>query len=128
MSQADLIYLASPYSHDNPAVRQLRFRVACEATVYLMQRGMAVFSPIVHSHPLAGLGLPDGWAFWQGVDMRFLTVCDRLVVLMLPGWRESVGVQDEIRVCETAGTLLEYMIWPPEPEEQVKASEQGNVG
>lgn len=112
----DLCYLASPYSHPDPAVRQVRYEIACEATAHLMRQGLHVFSPIVHSHPLAGI-LPAGWDFWQGIDVHFLGLCQRFIVLMLPGWRESVGVQDEIRMRQSAGRDIEYMAWPPEQEE-----------
>lgn len=113
----DLCYLASPYSHPDPAVRQIRFQVACEATAYLMRQGMHVFSPIVHSHPLASYGLPEGWDFWRGPDSHFLSLCQRFVVLMLPGWRESIGVQDEIHMRQAAGRDVEYLAWPPDTEE-----------
>jgi len=40
-----MIYLASPYSHPDPAVRAERYRAACRATAALL---------------LAGPGLPAG--------------------------------------------------------------------
>lgn len=47
-----MIYLASPYSHPDPAVEELRFEAACEAACKLMQQGHHVFSPIAHTHPV----------------------------------------------------------------------------
>lgn len=93
-----MIYLASPYSHPETAVREQRFRTACMATAELMKRGENVFSPIVHSHPLVVHGLPNTWEFWQRVDREYLERCEKLVVLMLAGWQESVGVQAEIAI------------------------------
>jgi hypothetical protein len=52
-----VIYLASPYSHPNPAVREQRFQAACQAAAALLRSGQAVFAPIVHSHPLVAYGL-----------------------------------------------------------------------
>jgi hypothetical protein len=60
-----MIYLACPYTHPNPAVREQRFEAACVATASLMRSGKTVFSPIVHSHPLVHYGLPIEWEFWQ---------------------------------------------------------------
>ena len=111
----DLYYLASPYTNPDPAVRQVRFQAACEATAHLMRQGLHDFSPIVHRHPLTAY-LPAGWDFWRPVDLHFLGLCQRFIVLMLPGWRESVGVGDEIRAWTATGRAVEYMSWPPEQE------------
>lgn len=97
-----MIYLASPYSHPDPDVREQRYRAACHAAAELIQAGHIVFSPVIHSHPLTAFGLPTGWEFWQRVDLALLERCDEVVVLKLEGWEESVGVHAEIR---TAGEL-----------------------
>ncbi len=47
-----MIYLASPYTHVDAAVRESRFDAACLAMSTLMRAGLSVYSPIVHSHPL----------------------------------------------------------------------------
>jgi len=104
-----IIYLASPYSHPDPAVRELRFRAACQAAVALLHAGRVVFSPIAHSHPLVEHGLPTSWNFWQRFDCELLTRCDEVMVLMLDGWEESVGVQAEIRIARELGKLVRYL-------------------
>jgi nucleoside 2-deoxyribosyltransferase len=104
-----MIYLASPYSHLDPAVREQRFRAACQAAVALLHAGRVVFSPIAHSHPLAQHGLPGNWQFWERYDRAFLERCDEVVVLMLDGWEESVGVQAEIRTAREFGKPVRYL-------------------
>ncbi|ADV63022.1 Domain of unknown function DUF1937 [Isosphaera pallida ATCC 43644] len=104
-----MIYLASPYSHPDPAVREQRFRAACRAAVALLCAGQVVFSPITHSHPLAQHGLPGSWQFWEQYDRKFLERCDEVVVLMLDGWEESVGVQAEIRIARELGKPVRYL-------------------
>jgi hypothetical protein len=84
-------------------VREQRYRAACQTAAALLRAGHATFSPIVHCHPLVEHGLPTEWEFWQQVDRRFLVQCDEVVVLMLDGWRESVGVQTEIRIARELG-------------------------
>lgn len=91
-----MIYLSSPYTHPDPRVREWRFREACRAAAALLRAGITVFSPIAHSHPIACFGMPTSWEFWSQVDREYLSRCDVLAVLTLPGWRESVGVQAEI--------------------------------
>ena len=92
-----MIYLASPYTHSDHRVRQRRFDEACRAAAALLRAGVAVFSPVAHSHPIAHFGLPTTWEFWAAADREFLARCDVLAVLTLPGWRESVGVQAEMQ-------------------------------
>ena len=93
-----MIYLASPYSHPDPAIRKLRFRAACKAAAALIRAGATVYSPIVHSHPLEAYGLPTDWKFWERIDREHLARCDDVVVLKLAGWDRSIGVQAEIAI------------------------------
>jgi hypothetical protein len=104
-----IVYLASPYSHPDPAVRQARYRAVCRAAAALLAAGQPVFSPIAHSHPLVEYGLPANWSFWQRYDQELLARCDELVVLMLPGWCESVGVQAEIQIARELGKPVRYL-------------------
>jgi hypothetical protein len=104
-----VIYLACPYTHPDPAVRDQRFEAACVATASLMRAGRSVFSPIVHSHPLVRYGLPVEWDFWQAQDCEHLRGCDCVVVLTLEGWETSVGVQAEVRLANELGLPIHYL-------------------
>ena len=104
-----MIYLASPYSHPDAAVREQRFREACRATAVLLRAGHAVFSPIAYSHVLVEHGLPSDWAFWERHDQELLARCDEVVVLQLDGWIDSVGVQAEIALARTLGKPLKFV-------------------
>lgn len=107
------IYLASPYSHPDRAVREARFRAACRAAAQLMDAGQRVFSPIAHSHAIEehGMGERRPADFWLRQDGPLLCCADELWVLMLDGWRESKGVQEEIRICELLGKPVRYLPW-----------------
>ena len=55
----ELIYIASPYSHESQNVMRDRFHAVCEYAGRMMQAGKVVYSPIAHSHPIAmRVGLP----------------------------------------------------------------------
>lgn len=41
-----MIYLASPYTHANAAIRQQRFDAVCRVAAELMRRSEIFFSPI----------------------------------------------------------------------------------
>lgn len=64
----------------------------------MLRRGLVVYSPIVHNHPIAELiDLPKDWAFWEKIDITMLAKCDMLYVLKINGWEKSRGVAAEIK-------------------------------
>lgn len=117
-----MIYLASPYTHDDPAIREARFEAACHAAGQLMMvTGDNVFSAIAHTHPIATrCDLSLGWAYWKSFDLKMLEACDELVVLMLDGWRESKGVTAEIAFANEMGIPVNYMTDEPHGFERVE--------
>jgi len=104
-----MIYLASPFTHSDPAVRQQRFEAACRAAAALISRGKTVFSPISHSYGICRYGVPLDWRFWERHDRCHLQSCDEVVVLMLDGWSESVGVQAEIAIAHELGKPVTFL-------------------
>lgn len=102
-------YLGAPYSHDDFAVREMRFQQISVAAAHLMNQGEIVFSPISHSHPLAVYGtLPTDWGFWQRFDRLFLGLCEKLIVLKLPGWETSAGLLRETFIASELGKPIVY--------------------
>ncbi len=104
-----MIYLASPYSHPDPAIREQRYRAVCRAAVALIHAGHVVFSPIAHSHALVEHGLPVDWLFWEPHDRHHLAHCDEVVVLTLDGWDSSVGVREEVRIAKEMNKPVRYL-------------------
>lgn len=105
-----LIYLAVPYSHPDPAVREARFHEANRIASQLMRDGHYVFSPISHTHPIAlAGGLPTGWDFWEGYDRAILACCSKLLVVTLDGWKDSRGVQAEMAIARELGIRVETL-------------------
>jgi hypothetical protein len=104
-----MIYLASPYSHPDPVVREKRFRMACRITARLVHAGRVVLSPVVHGHPLVGFGLPTDWSFWQRIDRAYLARCDEVMVLVQDGWELSAGVRSELVYARELGKPVRYL-------------------
>lgn len=107
-----LTYLACPYSHKSSTVRAFRFRAATQAAAWWMEKypRSNVFSPITHSAPLHDIaGMRGDWSFWKRIDTEYLRVSRRLVVLKIPGWEESVGVQAEIRLAKQMDIPIVYL-------------------
>lgn len=91
-------YLASPYAK-YPLGREAAFQLACRTAGGLMQDGVAVFSPIAHSHPVAEACsyLPDSHEFWvEQVDLPMMRAAIGIIVLRADGWQESKGMTWEI--------------------------------
>jgi uncharacterized protein DUF1937 len=102
-------YLCAPYSHPDPEVRKARYEAVCKAAGDLMCEGKTIFSPLSHTHPIQQRMREDkGHDFWMKADYPFLVAADGLIVLMLDGWQESKGVEEEIRVASYLGKPIVY--------------------
>jgi hypothetical protein len=107
-----LSYLASPYSHSDHSVMVDRFNRVSKVAAKYMSNGEYVFSPIAHTHPIAEASngtLPRDWKFWEGYDKVMISCCDRLLVLMIDGWKESKGINGEIEIAQNLGIDIEYI-------------------
>lgn len=97
------IYIASPYYHNNPAVREQRYLAVQKYAVHLMKQRDAVYSPIAHNHPLHHHfpeSLQHDFDFWMAMDLPILKRARVLHVYQLDGWAESRGVAREVAVAE----------------------------
>lgn len=96
-----MIYLASPYSHKNPAIRNARYHAAFAYATYAMSKGEVIFSPIVYGHEFAINGYAQtDHLWWQRFNERILLAATELRVLQLIGWDDSLGVTHEIEFAE----------------------------
>jgi len=89
-----------------------RWAIANQVAAKLMSEGNYVFSPISHTHPIKEVSngkLPGGWEYWEGFDRQFLNVCKKIIVIRIPGWEESKGVQAEIKIGRELGIPVEYI-------------------
>lgn len=102
-------YLASPYSHSDPAVRQGRYEAVFAATRRLMDEGGLVFSPIVYSHQFALLDGPGDWESWRPFDIHMLRAMGQLTIYKLPGWEDSVGVLAEYKFALNCIITINYL-------------------
>jgi len=100
-NEKGLWYLAAPYSHKDDYIRYLRVLQINKVASHLFDEGYWIFSPISHTHPIKEVSAPgqiarDGsWEFWKEYDEYMLSLCDGIIVLMLDGYENSVGVTAE---------------------------------
>lgn len=103
-------YLATPYSR-YPEGPEAAFRAACWQAGVLMQAGVPVFSPIAHSHPIAAeCGIdPLDLDLWLRVDRPMMSRARGLIVVRLPTWETSKGVEHEIAFFRGEARPVFYM-------------------
>ena len=105
-----LHYLASPYSHPDPAVMEERRVAACRKAWELIASGLAVISPIARNVAMIGVaGCAAGWERWREQGSAVLAACGKVLVLRLPGYEQSVGVAAEIAIAESLVIPVEYI-------------------
>lgn len=106
-----MIYLASAYSHPDSLIMKTRFFLAEEITAKLLQRGLVVYSPIVHCHELAAkYELPTTFEFWRRYNFGMLRLASRMYVFAPDqAWKKSVGVQGEIGFACEAGIPIQII-------------------
>jgi hypothetical protein len=112
-SARNVIYLACPYTHPDPAVRKARFEIATAIAAELIRAGHIVYSPITMTHPidmmLAGASNTLGSDYWVAFDEAFMEMCSEMVVIRLDGWRRSNGIQREISYFTNHKKPIRYM-------------------
>jgi len=105
-----MIYLATPYTHDDPAVMLERFLQVNRTAARLMASGVHLISPISHTHPIALAGeLPTSWDYWEAYDRRLIEICTGMSVVCQDGWDCSVGVTAEVNIAREFGLAVEFI-------------------
>jgi len=105
-----MIYLACPYSHRDPAVREARFHAANRLAARLMEGGHVVFSPLSMSHPIEGhMSEIHDTDWWMRIGLAFMENCASCVVVAVDGWETSKGVAIEIAWFKARGLPVSFM-------------------
>lgn len=108
-----LIYLAVPYSNNNPTIEESRFKEVNLAAAHFFRAGLQIFSPISHCHPIK-TDIGGSFEIWGKFCIEMLSKCDELYVLTMPGWRESKGVSEEIKFSLNNNIPVTYIEWRSE--------------
>ena len=102
-------YLASPYSKWEDREE------ACEAVskvwAELHNEGICCISPIAGSHQATKFGAAGRWEDWKRLDTALIVnpMCLGIIVVKFDGWKESVGVTEEIAIARNNQKPVFYM-------------------
>src|SRR5258708_6960476 len=107
-------YLGSPYT-GSPEIMEVRYEAVLQATKWLLEKRIWVYSPIIHCHELAKrFNLPRDAAFWRDYNRAMLSSASTFLILSLPGWADSVGLQAEIDIATDLKMPVMFMSLPPQ--------------
>lgn len=105
----DLIYLACPYSGTKDEIDH-RVALLMHFDAQLMQRNIFTVSPVYkHLMRLHNEKIPGDWAYWGSYSEAVLTKCAMMIVLCMPGWKESPGVKGEIKIARERNIPVMYL-------------------
>lgn len=101
-----LYYVATPFGHPEPVVREMRYQQALSIVTLLSQKGRFAYSPIVHYYQVCAkqgwdkMSTAERWAIMKKFDFAAIDRCDEALFFMLEGWETSVGMHDEQEYCK----------------------------
>ncbi len=105
------IYLASPYSHKDKRIERKREKQVTEiAALMTRDYGYSMFLPITQSYQMCKV-LPElGGSFekWKKIDLFEVRHSTEVWVVMLDGWKESIGVKAEIKLAKRLKKPVRY--------------------
>lgn len=100
-------YLASPYSHPDPEVREQRAIAVNDFSGKLLAAGVHVYATIWMTHRAAvHHDLPKDHLFWLAFNKAFIDPSAGIIVCDIPGWQDSKGCQQEIEYCKSISKPL----------------------
>ena len=105
-----LIYLAAPYSSIGDKKKLMQDFVTFAGRYMVENPSDQIVSPLFNHFCLEHVPeLGSDWSFWKNYSEALMKRCDKLIVLAYDGWKESPGVQAEIKLSQEIG-LDAYII------------------
>jgi len=114
-----LWYFAHPYTckdeagHYLPGAEEANFRLCNLRAARLIERGVLIYSPISHTHPIHCAHPPfvgsQAHEMWYRFDEEFIRRIPFDGIILAPGWEHSVGCRREKTLFESLGRKVKYL-------------------
>ena len=106
-------YIATVYSK-HPEGIEAAFRMACEASAWLVRNKVPIFSPIAHTHPIAVHGKIDPYdhSIWMSQDKPLMEPAHGLIIVETEGWQTSKGICIETDFFQERLRPIHSLEWP----------------
>jgi hypothetical protein len=107
----NMIYLATPYYHENPKMMVRRFDNVTKAAAWLCEQGHSVYSPITHGH-LIDRASTEGidLEVWKECERTIMPICSELLILLLHQWEKSDGIKREKKLARKFGKQISGLL------------------
>lgn len=102
-----MIYICCPYWNDQEDIRNYRRKKAIDYSTVLVKKGYLTYSPLIYTERFAKDKTKEGYWIKHGIEM--VKACNEIRVLCLDGWKESKGVQGEIKQAKDLGLKIKYI-------------------
>lgn len=108
-----MIFVSAPYSHDDKDVVENRVKEVANYCAAQIIEGQTAISPLLFGRTITKYSkFGSDYKTWQKFCEELLYKCDEMHVLTLPGWNQSAGVIDEIRMATTCSIKVVYVLDP----------------
>lgn len=107
-------YISNPYNGSDK-LREERSIIAAEVCGKLIKRNIHAWSPIVHNHAMMKAFSEESFSLAErqskilDFDFSLLRASMGMIVLTIPGWKESYGVGKEIELCHELSLPIKYL-------------------
>lgn len=116
-----MIYIASPFSHENQAIEKARYLDAEKYTLHLIREGLPAFSPIVYCYPIhQNRQIRGDFETWKKFNLQMLSRSEELHILQLDQWDQSIGVAHELQWWLTNKLGATFSTWLVRPDNYTK--------
>lgn len=96
-----MIYLATPYTNEDPAVMEHRYNTAMDVAQYFISNNYVIFSPIVHCHEMAiKYKMNKDYTFWKTYNKSMIKVVKEVWFAAMPGCTKSTGMLAEYLIAK----------------------------
>ncbi len=106
-----MIFVAAPYGNPDLMVVETRVFLIMEYCSKLLSEGKSCISAVVFGHPIVKLNgnVRVDWQGWKELCTTLIISSSQLHVLMLDGWENSIGVQEEIKIAQRLKIKVLYI-------------------
>lgn len=106
-----MIYLATPYTHPDRLIREVRAERAIRIAANYVAMGEHVFSPIAYGHTLYETGVFADFtaAGWEAFNTNMLIRATELRIVRMPGYDQSDGIAKEIALALQINLPISYV-------------------
>jgi len=99
-----MVFIASPYWHENKSIRDKRRKQVTEYAHRLAEKGIKNYCPLAYSE-----GFPEvGEGYWIEHGLEMIKICNMVIVYCLQGWEKSKGIKGEVKKAEKLGIPVCY--------------------